>query len=375
MNQKRDQEDNFIRFEISHKDGRARRGVLRLKRGVVQTPSFMPVGTHGTVKALTPRDLLEAGAEIILANTYHLWLRPGEEVIQELGGIHKFMGWDRPILTDSGGFQVFSLPKFRKITEKGVLFQSHIDGSKRFLSPKKAIEIQEALGADIIMPLDHCPSIPAPKKEIEESLERTTRWFKQCLEAKTRHDQLLFAIIQGGDDPELRKRSAFQLVELDLPGYAIGGLSVGEPRDVRVQILESLEPYLPFEKPRYLMGVGHPKDVILAVEQGIDLFDCVMPTRNARNSGIFTWKGKVRIRNLKYQNDPDPLDPDCPCYACRNFSKAYIRHLFKCNEILGAHLATLHNTFFMQDLMRAIREAIETKSFYELKAQILELDF
>lgn len=361
-------------FQIAKTLGAARLGVLTLTRGVIHTPCFMPVGTQATVKALSPVELVEAGAEIILANTYHLWLRPGEDIVEQAGGLHKFMAWKGPILTDSGGFQVFSLPKFRKITDEGVLFQSHIDGSRRKLTPTKAIEIQEALGSDIIMPLDHCPPIPASRKEIKEAVERTILWFKECLKSKKRSDQFLFAIVQGGDDSDLRKRCALELVDLDLPGYAIGGLSVGEPPEVRSRVLEVLEPHLPADRPRYLMGVGHPRDVVLAVERGVDLFDCVMPTRNARNSGIFTWKGKVRIRNSKYRTDFTPLDPDCLCYACQNFTKSYVWHLFKCKEILGARLATIHNTHFMQDLMKRIRQSIQEETLDTLREEILGLD-
>lgn len=366
----------MMKFEVLHQNPqiRARTGRIRMSRGAIHTPVFMPVGTQATVKALSPRELVEAGAEIILGNTYHLWLRPGEDVIRDAGGLHTFMGWDRPILTDSGGFQIFSLPKFRKISDKEVVFRSHIDGSKRILTPEKAIAIQEALGSDIIMPLDQCPPIPADREVLEVAVERTLSWFKRCMEAKTRDDQVLFGIIQGGDDMELRRHCTNEFVNMNLPGYAIGGLSVGEEVSTRCEVLDEIIPLLPVDKPRYMMGIGHPRDLILAVERGVDMFDCVMPTRNARNSGIFTRKGKVRIRNAQYKTDFTPLDPDCGCYACRHFTKAYIYHLFKCKEILGARLATIHNTWFFQDLMRDMREAIVANTFDELKEEVLNLD-
>ncbi|RME03471.1 MAG: tRNA guanosine(34) transglycosylase Tgt [Planctomycetota bacterium] len=362
-----------FRLLYTSPDSCARIGLLETRRGRIHTPCFMPVGTHATVKALSPHELKEAGAEILLSNTYHLWLRPGEDVIQEAGGLHRFMSWDGPILTDSGGFQVFSLPKFRKITDKEIIFRSHIDGSVRVLTPEKAIALQEALGADIIMQLDHCPPIPAPYKELEQAVERTIAWWRRCLRAKTRSDQALFPIVQGGDQLSLRQYCAEQLLADDPPGIAIGGLSVGEPPEVRVQVLKELIPHLPEDKPRYLMGVGHPRDLILAIEQGVDMFDCVMPTRNARNSGLFTFRGKVRIRNAKYKRDFTPLDPDCSCYTCRYFTKAYLHHLFKCKEILGARLATIHNTYFLQQLMQKARKAIQEGTLVQLRQKILSL--
>ena len=327
-----------INFELKKTCNRtrARRGCIQTPHGKIETPVFMPVGTQATVKAMKPEDLKEMGAKIILSNTYHLYLRPGHELIREAGGLHKFMNWDGAILTDSGGFQVFSLGALRKITEMGVEFRSHIDGSKHMLSPEKVIEIQNALGSDIIMAFDECAPYPADRAYVKNSLERTTRWLKRCKEA---HDnvekQALFGIMQGGMYKDLRYQSASEIVELDLPGYAIGGLSVGEPKELMYEVMDDCVEYLPSNKPRYLMGVGSPDCLIEGVERGIDMFDCVLPTRIARNGTAFTSTGKVVIKNSKYEKDFTPLDHKCDCYTCKNYSRAYLRHLFKANEMLS----------------------------------------
>ncbi|KEO82247.1 tRNA guanosine(34) transglycosylase Tgt [Tumebacillus flagellatus] len=364
-----------VRYELlkTEKHTGARRGRLHTPHGVIETPIFMPVGTLATVKTLSPEELKDNGAQIILSNTYHLWLRPGHEIVKEAGGLHKFMNWDRPILTDSGGFQVFSLSDLRKITEEGVQFRNHLSGEKLFLSPEKAIEIENALGADIIMAFDECPPFPADRQYLKNSLERTTRWAKRCKEAHARpHDQALFGIIQGGMDKELRKQSAEELIELDFPGYAVGGLSVGEPKDIMNEVLEFTTPLMPKDKPRYLMGVGSPDDLFEGVERGIDMFDCVLPTRIARNGTCMTSVGKVVIRNATYQRDFGPLDPNCDCYTCKNYSRAYIRHLIKCDEVFGIRLTTIHNVHFLIKLMDDIRKAIEEDRFVELKKSFYE---
>ena len=345
----------------------ARVGKLQTAHGVVNTPIFMPVGTRGTVKACTPQMLSEQiHAEIILANTYHLYLRPGHEIVQEIGGLHAFMAWKHPILTDSGGFQVFSLGSLRTITEEGVAFRSTIDGTEHFISPERSIEIQNALGADIIMAFDECPALPNDYAYLKNSMEMTLRWAARCKGAHQNSDQLLFGIVQGGMERDLRQASVDGTVSIGFPGYAIGGLSVGEEKDLMYETLAYTAPLLPAEKPRYLMGVGTPEDLVYGVRCGIDMFDCVMPTRNARNGSLFTTEGIVRIRNSKYRRDFSPLDPECTCYTCQNFTRTYLRHLHIENEILGSQLHTLHNLHFYLSLMRGIRRAICNGSFAAL---------
>ncbi len=350
----------------------ARLGKIVSPHGDITTPVFMPVGTQATVKTLSPEDLAGLGVEIILSNTYHLFLRPGHELIREFGGLHNFMNWHRPILTDSGGFQVFSLAELRKIAEDGVTFQSHIDGgAKHFITPETAIEIEEALGADIIMTFDECIPYPATRDYAMESLERTLRWARRCRDAKKNTGQALFGIVQGGMYPDLRKRAAEALVEIGFDGYALGGLSVGETKPVMYEMIEATAPFLPEGSPRYLMGVGTPEDLVEGVDRGIDMFDCVMPTRNARNGTFFTSFGKVVIRNAQYERDKSPIDPECSCYTCRNFSRAYLRHLFNAGEVLALRLGTIHNLFFYLDLMRGIRSSIEEERFKEFKKGFL----
>ncbi|OEF96347.1 tRNA guanosine(34) transglycosylase Tgt [Desulfuribacillus alkaliarsenatis] len=337
----------------------ARAGIIHTPNGSFETPMFMPVGTLATVKAMSPEELKEIGAGIILSNTYHLFLRPGHDIVKEAGGLHKFMNWDQAILTDSGGFQVFSLSNLRKIKEEGVEFRSHLNGEKLFLSPEKATEIQNALGADIIMAFDECPPYPADYEYVKDSLERTTRWAKRCLDAHRNTDkQALFGIVQGGMYKDLRIESAKQLVDLDFPGYAIGGLSVGEEADIMYEVLEYTTPELPKDKARYLMGVGAPENLVEGVIRGIDMFDCVLPTRIARNGTVFTSKGKLVIRNAQYARDFQPIDSDCACYVCRNYTRAYIRHLIKCNEIFGMRLTTYHNLYYLINMMKQVRQAI-----------------
>jgi len=337
---------------------RARAGRWATPHGVVETPAFMPVGTRGTVKGLWPDQLREAGSQMILANTYHLALRPGPEVVAELGGLHRFMGWDGPILTDSGGFQVFSLAELRTLDDDRVVFKSHVDGSLLDLTPASAVRIQEQLGADCIMCLDECPAHDVAPERLRAAVDRTTRWAALCRDAQQRDDQALFGILQGGIDPRERERSAEGLLPLDFPGYAIGGLSVGERPELMYSTLDITVPMLPADRPRYLMGVGRPIDLIEGVLRGVDLFDCVMPTRNARNATAFTSTGVVKMRNLKHQRDPSPLDPQCDCATCRQFSRGYLRHLFLSNEMLGPMLLSLHNIAYYQRLMRGLREAI-----------------
>jgi queuine tRNA-ribosyltransferase len=359
-----------VSFELSKKapHGGARRGRLTTPHGAVETPAFMPVGTSATVKALLPEQVAAGGAEIVLSNTYHLYLRPGAEIVREAGGLHGFMNWKRAILTDSGGFQVFSLGALRRITEEGVTFRSHIDGSTHMLSPESSVAIQNALGADIIMAFDECAPYPADRSYIEASLARTTRWLKRCKAAHGRADaQALFGILQGGVYADLRARSAKEIAELDLPGYAIGGLSVGEPKSLMYEMLEASVPFLPDGKPRYLMGVGSPDCLFEAVERGVDMFDCVLPTRVARNGRALTSEGNINIKNARFERDFSALDPKCGCYTCRNYSRAYLRHLFKSKEILSSVLLTLHNLSFLQDLMRGMRLAIEEDRFAEYK--------
>lgn len=363
-----------VRYELIKecKDTKARVGLLHTPHGVIETPVFMPVGTQATVKTMTPEELKQIEAQIILSNTYHLYLRPGHELVKQAGGLHGFMNWDRPILTDSGGFQVFSLGPLRKITEEGVKFKSHIDGSEHFISPEKAIEIQMALGADIIMAFDECAPYPCSHEYAKNSLERTTRWLKRCKEALSRDDQALFGIIQGGVFRDLREQSAKEIVDIDLPGYAIGGLSVGEPKPLMYEVLDYTVPLMPKNKSRYLMGVGSPDCLVEGVMRGIDMFDCVLPTRIARNGTVTTSIGKVVIRNAAYAKDFGPLDPNCDCYTCRNYSRAYIRHLFKSEEILGLRLTTIHNLHFLIKLMKDMRQAILEDRFLLFKQEFFK---
>ena len=359
-----------IRYELLHidKNSGARRGVIHTPHGDIQTPVFMPVGTLGTVKSMTPEELKEdVKAEIILSNTYHLYLRPGHELVKEAGGLHKFMNWDRPILTDSGGFQVFSLSSLRKITEEGVKFSSHLDGSKHLFTPEKVMEIEEALGADIIMCFDECCPYPSTYEYTKKSMERTTRWAKRCKEAHITENQGLFGIIQGGFYEDLREKSAKDLIELDFPGYAIGGISVGEPKEEFLKMLRFTTPLMPENKPRYLMGVGTPDYLIEAALSGIDMCDCVLPTRLARHGTALTSKGKIVIRNAEYEKDWNKLDDECDCYACKNYTRAYIRHLVKTNEILGIRLLSMHNLRFLSHLMEQVREAIENDNLLEFR--------
>ena len=354
-----------MQFELAQKDGAARRGQLVFERGSVQTPAFMPVGTYGTVKAMTPEELRATGAEIVLGNTFHLMLRPGTGVIAAHGDLHDFMHWSGPILTDSGGFQVWSLGKLRKITEEGVRFQSPIDGSRIFMGPEESMAVQQALGADIIMIFDECTAFPATEPEARASMELSLRWAERSKLAHGDHPSALFGIIQGGMYEHLRDISLTGLKQIGFDGYAIGGLSVGEPKEDMLRILTHLEPQLPTDRPRYLMGVGTPEDIVEAVKRGIDMFDCVMPTRNARNGWLFTSEGVVKIRNARYERDTAPLDPECNCYTCQNYSRAYLRHLHRCNEILGARLNTIHNLHYYQHLMSELRGAIATKGLDE----------
>ena len=348
-------------------------GRLHTPHGVIETPIFMPVGTQATVKAMTPEELKEIGSQIILSNTYHLYMRPGHDLIERAGGLHKFMNWDKPILTDSGGFQVFSLGPLRKIKEEGVEFRSHLDGSKHFLSPEKATEIQNALGSDIIMAFDECAPYPADRQYVKNSLERTTRWLERCKAAhKYPEKQALFGIVQGGMYKDLREQSAKEITAIDLPGYAIGGLSVGEPKDMMYEVLDYTVPLLPEDKPRYLMGVGSPDDLLEGVLRGIDMFDCVLPTRIARNGTAMTSQGKVVVRNASYAEDFTSLDPECDCYTCKNYTKAYLRHLIKCNEILGARLLTIHNLHFLLKMMENVREAIKEDRLLDYKKDFFE---
>lgn len=364
-----------VRYELikTCKQTGARLGRLHTPHGVIETPIFMPVGTRATVKAMTPEELKDIGSQIILSNTYHLYMRPGHDLIERAGGLHKFMNWDKPILTDSGGFQVFSLGPLRKIKEEGVEFRSHLDGSKHFLSPEKATEIQNALGSDIIMAFDECAPYPADRQYVKNSLERTTRWLERCKAAhKYPERQALFGIVQGGMYKDLREQSAREITAIDLPGYAIGGLSVGEPKEMMYEVLDYTVPLLPEDKPRYLMGVGSPDDLLEGVLRGIDMFDCVLPTRIARNGTAMTSQGKVVVRNASYAEDFSSLDPECDCYTCRNYTKAYLRHLIKCNEILGARLLTIHNLHFLLKLMENVREAIREDRLLDYKKDFFE---
>ncbi|MGH8442548.1 MAG: tRNA guanosine(34) transglycosylase Tgt [Nevskiaceae bacterium] len=378
-----------MKFELLKQSGAARRGRLTFARGAVDTPAFMPVGTYGTVKAVTPEEVRASGAQILLGNTFHLMLRPGESLIRDLGGLHGFMGWNGPILTDSGGFQVWSLKELRKLTEEGVHFASPVNGDKVFLSPERSIEVQHALGADIIMQFDECTPHPATEREARESMELSARWAARC---KIAHEQAgpglapggppqsrsaraglpaLFGIVQGGMQVPLRRESLQRLVEIGLDGYALGGLSVGESEEERLHVLDGIAPSMPADRPRYLMGVGTPRDLVQAVGRGLDMFDCVMPTRNARNAHLFTSEGVIRLRNARYRNDANPLDPACDCPACKGYSRAYLHHLDKCNEILGARLNTLHNLHYYQRLMQRMREAIEAGRFEDFASELL----
>ena len=356
------------RFDLIHRDGNARAGCLATPHGLVNTPAFMPVGTQGSVKSLSPHDLREAGAEIILSNAYHLYLRPGDELIAGLGGLHRFCAWSGPILTDSGGFQVFSLSSLRKISDDGVEFSSHIDGSKHFFTPEKVVSIQYNLGVDIMMVLDECVPYGADRNYTEKSLNLTTAWAERSRRAlPASSGQLMFGIIQGGFFADLRRRSLEQITSIPFDGYALGGLSVGESRPRMLEVLRDCAPLMPVEKPRYLMGVGTPVDILEAVGCGIDMFDCVLPTRNARTGAIFTSQGQISIKQARYLADDSPLDPECGCYACRNFSRAYLRHLYMARELLAYRLNTIHNISFFQKLMRGCRQAIREGCFADFK--------
>ncbi|CAH2031654.1 tRNA guanosine(34) transglycosylase Tgt [Trichlorobacter ammonificans] len=352
-------------FHVLHQDAgcRARTGLLRTPHGDIPTPIFMPVGTAATVKAMRPENLVEAGARIILANTYHLYLRPGHRLVEQMGGLHRFMAWDRPILTDSGGFQVFSLAELRTITEEGVSFRSHIDGSRHLLTPELSIAIQQALGADVIMCFDECPPAEAERSYVERSLALTTRWAARSKAALSRRDQLLFGIVQGGRFPELRRRSLEELREIGFDGYALGGLSVGEEKAVMHEVMDACSDLLPTDHPRYIMGIGTPEDLVEAVWHGYDMFDCVMPTRNARNGMLFSSQGRINIKRKEYEADQGPIDPACGCYVCRTYSRAYLRHLFRSGEILASMLNTHHNIAWYLNLMERIRAAIASNSF------------
>jgi len=364
---------NDFHYELIAEDTEtgARAGVLHTPHGKIETPIFMPVGTQATVKTLDQHDLIEAQAQIILGNAYHLYLRPGHELIDRMGGLHQFMNWSRPILTDSGGFQVFSLGDLNKISEEGVRFQSHLDGSSHLFTPESVMEIEHGLGADIIMAFDECTPYPCERDYAEKSMRMTLRWAERCikrhqeLSAQRTHrpPQALFGIVQGSVYPDLRRTCAQELIQMDLPGYAIGGLAVGEPRDSMFDVIRETTPLLPNDKPRYLMGVGLPNDLVEAVGAGADMFDCVVPTRNARNGTVFTRNGRLRLRNAAHAEDPQPLESDCACKTCTHYSRAYLRHLFKTNEVLGMHLATFHNVFFFQQLMRDMRDAIISGHF------------
>jgi queuine tRNA-ribosyltransferase len=367
-------------FELLAQDigSKARLGRLTTAHGVIETPIFMPVGTQATVKTVSPHELRDLQAQIILANSYHMFIRPGLEIIGKMGGLHRFENWDRPILTDSGGFQVFSLAKLRRVKENGVHFQSHIDGAKLFIGPKEAIQIQRVLGSDIMMAFDECPPWPAPKEDVSEAVERTVSWAKICAEeqaiqpAGPTKGQLLFGIVQGGEFADLRRECAERLVALDFPGYAIGGVSVGEPEPEMMKAIEFTEPYLPAHKPRYAMGLGQPHQIVMMVQRGVDMFDCVLPTRVARNGTAYTHEGTLNMKRSELKDDAGPIENGCGCYACQNFSRAYIRHLLKAEEILGLRLVTLHNLYFYISLMRKIREAIAAGNFGSWSQQFLE---
>jgi queuine tRNA-ribosyltransferase len=362
-----------MRYEVLGREGGARRGRLHLVHGTVETPVFMPVGTYGTVKAMTPEELTGLGAQIVLGNTFHLMLRPGADVIRAHGGLHGFMHWSGPILTDSGGFQVFSLAELRKLTEAGVKFRSPVNGDPVFLSPEVSMQVQTALNSDVVMAFDECPPYPATETQARQSMELSMRWARRSRDAfwELGNPNALFGIVQGGTHLPLREESLGTLVDIGFAGYAVGGLAVGEPAEERNRVLEALEPRLPAQQPRYLMGVGTPRDIVEAVSRGIDMFDCVMPTRNARNGHLFTRQGVIKIRNAAHQADTGPLDPGCACYTCRNYSRAYLRHLDRCNEILGARLNTIHNLYYYLGLMARIRAALESGGFGRFAAAFL----
>jgi len=369
-----------MKYELLNTEALSRRGRLTFDRGSVDTPAFMPVGTYGSVKGLLPEQVADSGAQILLGNTFHLMLRPGTDIINAHGDLHDFMAWDKPILTDSGGFQVFSLGDLRKISEQGVEFRSPLDGAKVFLSPEKAIEVQHALGSDIIMVFDECTPYPATELEARESMELSMRWAKRCKDAHQDKPGALFGIVQGGMYPALRLESLHALTDIGFDGYAIGGMSVGEPKEEMWEVLDVLLPQMPADKPRYLMGVGTPADLVQAVQYGVDMFDCVMPTRNARNAYLFTSKGLLKLRNSRYRDDLNPIDENCDCYTCKTFSRSYLHHMDKCKEMLGAQLNTIHNLHYYQKLMRDLRSAIEqgtladfAKSFQQ-NQQILEAE-
>lgn len=349
----------------------ARRGRLKTPHGVIETPIFMPVATHAAMKAMSPQQVKETGAQIILSNTYHLHLRPGESLVQKAGGLHRFMAWDAPILTDSGGFQVFSLPN-KRITEDGAYFKHEISGEEVFLDPAKAISIQEGLGADIIMAFDECIPYPCDKRYAAQSTRKTIRWAEACKKAQTRSDQALFGIVQGSIFPDLRAMCAQEMVDLDFPGYAIGGVSVGEGLELLKQVVAMTAPFLPEDKPRYLMGVGLPEDILESVERGMDMFDCVIPTRYARSATLFTRRGKIRLTNKNFRRDFYPVDPSCNCYTCRNFTRAYLHHLYNANEVLSAILASIHNVHFYLNMMAMVRESITNRCFSEFKSSFLD---
>ena len=359
--------NNPFEFELLHVDKHtgARRGRLHTPHGVIETPIFMPVGTQASVKTMSPDELKDCGAQIILSNTYHLHLRPGEQLIQKAGGLHKFMNWDRPILTDSGGFQVFSLASLRKLEEYGVEFRSHLDGSRQFISPEISVGIQQALGSDIMMQFDECSPYPCDYDRAKNAMHRTLRWLERCMKVKTNDHQALFGIVQGAFYGDLRIECAKEMARLDLPGFGIGGLSVGEPKEIMYDMLEQMMPYMPEKKPRYLMGVGSPDCLIEGVLRGVDMFDCVLATRVARNGTVFTHDGRLVVRNAKYAEDFTPLDPDCDCYACRNFTRGYIRHLFKAGEILALRLNSIHNIYFLTHMMSEMRQAIENDALLD----------
>ncbi|MDO9508134.1 MAG: tRNA guanosine(34) transglycosylase Tgt [Thermovirgaceae bacterium] len=361
-----------FRVEAECRETGARAGEITTGRGSISTPVFMPVGTMATVKAMAPFELREMGAEIILANTYHLYLRPGSDVVREAGGLHRFMAWPGHLLTDSGGFQVFSLSTLREISDEGVWFRSHLDGAAHHMTPELSIKVQEDLGSDIAMCFDECVKFPCTREESEEALKRTVRWAQRCRDAHSRKDQALFGIVQGSVFKDQRVRCAKELRDMDFPGYAIGGLSVGEPHAEMYRTLEAVCPELPRDKPRYLMGVGYPSNLVEGVARGIDMFDCVLPTRNGRNGTLFTSFGRVNIKNLEYERDFGPLDPECGCYACRNFSRAYIRHLYRSGEILASRLCTWHNLHFLLELMRNIRKSVLAGTFPDFRRKFHE---
>ena len=363
-----------MKFELDTTDGRARRGRLIFERGTVETPAFMPVGTYGTVKGMTPEEVRATGADILLGNTFHLWLRPGEEIMRKHGDLHDFMNWQRPILTDSGGFQVFSLGDIRKITEEGVHFRSPINGEKIFLDPEKSMQIQHALGSDVVMIFDECTPYPATEDEARKSMQMSLRWAKRSRDEFDRleNPNSLFGIIQGSVYEDLRDESLKGLVEIGFDGYAVGGLAVGEPKEDMHRILEHVCPQIPADKPRYLMGVGKPEDIVEAVRRGVDMFDCVMPTRNARNGHLFVSTGVIKIRNAKHKDDPSTLDAECDCYTCKNYSRSYLHHLDRCNEILGARLNTMHNLHHYQKLMQGLRAAIAEQKLEEFVAEFYQ---